>query len=945
MNKKEKGYIITHTHWDREWRYPVWENRMLLVNLMEELLRTLDTNPEYKSFILDGQSVIIEDYLQVRPGDTERIKKHIRDGRISVGPWYTLPDLYPIDGECLVRNLMKGIRLSDSFGGHMNIAYESFGWGQIAQFPQIYKGFGFDIVIVGKNVSRERAPESEFLWEAPDGTRILSTRLGQHARANFFMNAYMKIMSGKEYISDEFRLEWEKAGVIYHQADEENFHQDYLKLENTEAIHEEYIREAVLQAWNATEDTTVKEHRILMNGSDSTTSQPMLPELVKKANGLFDDKELVLSSLEEYTEVLKQKVDYDKLRIVRGELRDGPASACSANALMTRPSLKILNKKVQNALLCKAEPASVINSMLGLQYDKNMTDLAVKFMLLSHPHDSINGVTQDKTAADVMYNLSQSLEISEVITNRACGEIIRQINTGCCGSRDILLVVFNFSPFERKEIIKAAVDFPGDYSVWDFDLLDAQGNQADIQTVSRKEEVVPVNDLHSRPLPFYADRHVICFDTGIVPAGGYKVFRAVPKKNFNRKAVFWAEMRKSAGNDIAKADNVLENEFLRIEVQNNGTIRMLDRKRNKLFENLNYFEDTGDCGDYWMYYPPHNNRTYTSKGSHARIWIADNGPLQATIAAEIKMLLPAYALRPENEIRGESRRAEEEKELTATVYYTLKRDSGKVDVKLVIDNTIEDHRLRVMFDTGVAAQYAHAAGHFTVDRRPVTPAKDSKGEYWPEMQTLPQQSFVDLSDGQTGFAVINNCLTEYQAMDNDRGTLALTLLRGVRNIICTEFRSAGAFPHQKGGQSLGIHQYEYSIYPHTGSWAEAEVYKEAISLNVPLKPVQTGRNSKGRLPLEHSFYSIEPANLIMSAFKKAEDRESTVLRVFNPTGKAIEGSISFHSGIKAAYLTNMNEERISSLSPAASNRLDVKVGANEILTVELLFEELEENRG
>ncbi|EMS73847.1 glycoside hydrolase family 38 C-terminal domain-containing protein, partial [Ruminiclostridium cellobioparum] len=448
-------------------------------------------------------------------------------------------------------------------------------------------------------------------------------------------------------------------------------------------------------------------------------------------------------------------------------------------------------------------------------------------------------------------------------------------------------------------------------------------------------EVVPVNDLHSRPLPFYADRHLIYFDTGMVPAGGYKVYRAVPTKEFNRKAVFWAEMRKSTGSNIVKVDNVLENDYLKVEVQNNGTINVLQKEQNRLYKELNYFEDSGDNGDYWMYYPPHHNRTFTSKGLQARIWVADNGPLSATVAAEIKMLLPAHALRPENEIRGESRRADEEKELTATVYYTLKRDSRKVDIKLVLNNTIEDHRFRVMFDTGIKARNANAAGHFTVDKRPVAPVKDAQGEYWPEMQTLPQQNFVDLDDGKHGFAVVNNCLTEYEAMDNDRGTLALTLLRGVRNIICTEFRSAGVFPRQKGGQSLGMHCYEYSIYPHKEDWVQASVYREAASLNVPLKPVQTSRNEKGCLGLKNSFYSIEPANLIMSALKKAEDRESIILRVFNPTNKTIDGIIKFYSKISKAWLTNMNEERMEELKPVNADKLEIKAGPNKILTLEL----------
>lgn len=937
-NRKETGYIVTHTHWDREWRYPLWENRMLLVGMIDELLETLGNNAEYSSFILDGQSVVIEDYLQVRPENEDKIRKHIKEGRISIGPWYTLPDLYPVDGECLVRNLMKGIRYSDAMGGHMHLAYESFGWGQISQFPQIYKGFGFDIAIVAKNVSKERAPASEFIWEGPDGSQILATRLGQHARANFFMNAYLKIMTGTDYLSDRYRLVWEKAGAICHPADERNCFKDYQMLENTESLHEEFIRDAVQTAWDATNETTVSSMRILMNGSDSTTSQPMLTEIVKEANELFDDKEFVLSTLEQYTDQLKKQIDLGKLAVVKGELRDGPAFACSANALMTRPGIKMLNKRVQNSLLHAAEPLSVMNAMLGVEYDRNFLDIAMKYMLLSQPHDSINGVTQDKTADDITYMLNQALEISEVISGKACAELIKQIDTDSFDDRDILLVVVNPSLFKRNEVIKVYIDTPQDYNIWDFDMVDSAGNRMDTQFVSRKEEVVPVNDLHARPLPFYLDRHCIFMNTGEVPAGGYKVYRAVPTKTFNRKAVFWAEMRTSKGNELSGSLNTMENEYLKVTVENNGTLSIYDKATHKDYNQLNYFEDTGDCGDYWMYYPPHHNKTFTSLGSQARSWLQENGPLSATIAAEVKMKLPAYALRPENEIRGESARSEEEKELTAAVYYTLRHGSKKVDVKLRVENTVEDHRLRVLFDTGIKAAYSDAAGHFAVDRRHVSPVKDKNGEYWPEMQTLPQQTFVDLCHDNQGFALINNCMTEYEAMDNDKGTVALTLFRSVRNIICTEFRSAGVFPRQKGGQSLGVLEYEYAIYPHTGTWEKAGLYCEAEKLNVRLKPFQTGKHANGRLPLETSFFSIEPSDLVMSAFKKAEDRDSYIMRLFNPTNKSLEGIIRLYAPIRAAYLTDLNERRTFEPVATDTNTISIHVGSNKIVTVEIELE-------
>jgi mannosylglycerate hydrolase len=89
----KKAYIVTHTHWDREWRYPIWENRQYLIDMIDELLEILDTQPEYSCFLMDGQSVIIEDYLEFKPENREKVEGYIKAGKIDVGPWYTLPDL------------------------------------------------------------------------------------------------------------------------------------------------------------------------------------------------------------------------------------------------------------------------------------------------------------------------------------------------------------------------------------------------------------------------------------------------------------------------------------------------------------------------------------------------------------------------------------------------------------------------------------------------------------------------------------------------------------------------------------------------------------------------------------------------------------------------------------------------------------------------------------
>ena len=201
------------------------------------------------------------------------------------------------------------------------------------------------MIVVAKNVSKDRCPNCEFLWEAPDGTKVFATRLGEHARANFFMNAFLAITTDKDYNSNEYFMKLGKGGQIYHEADGNGYWEDYFVIDDTGEIHENRLKDAIRLAWSSMDDTLLPDNRLLMNGSDSSTAQPQLVEIIKKAQELFPDLELKLSTLEEYVDDFKKLVDESKLKTIRGELRDGPAFKCSANALATRPRIKILNKQ------------------------------------------------------------------------------------------------------------------------------------------------------------------------------------------------------------------------------------------------------------------------------------------------------------------------------------------------------------------------------------------------------------------------------------------------------------------------------------------------------------------------------------------------------------------------------------------------------------------------
>ena len=934
---KKTNYIIPHTHWDREWRYPIWKNRMLLIEFMDKLLEILDTDPEYHCFLTDGQVAPVVDYLEVKPENREKVEGYIRDGRIAVGPWFSLPDLYPLDGECLVRNLLKGIRTSESLGKCMKVGYNSFGWGQTAQFPQLYDKFGIDFAICAKKVSKERAPESEFMWEGPDGTRLMTSRLGENARANFYFYTYLYGKYGINCLSSEFTYRPELSGMAVHNAAMGHEDEDFFMVQPKTTYEKEWLKTGFIDAEKGTEATVAKMDRLYLNGTDFSTPHPEMTDMIRDLKEIFPEQEFVNTRLEEYTKRMHEVLDPDTLRTVYGELRDGPSCDCSGNALASRMYLKILNKRAENLLIHKAEPLMTAGMLLGDKYESGYLAKAWDYMVKSHPHDSINGVTQDKTANDVEYRLEQAAEMGQVLADQAAYGIIRKLDFQEDQKGKAALVLFNPHPYEVEQICKVSVNTPREESVWSFVAFDSQGNPLKVQDIFRDEKAFPVHDMEARPWPYISDRHLLYVESGVIPPMGYKVIFLEPKSHFARTHYYWMEMRKSEGNDICATDNVLENENLKITVNFNGTIDLLDKNTGKTYENLHYFEDAGDVGNYWAYYPPYHNQIHTTLTQSAQVWCEDNGPLSATLGIRYTMKLPATGFESKCGVYGEGKRSEELKDFHIVSYLTLDKGAKSLKVRTIVDNNVENHRLRVAFPTGIHAETVDTAGHFYVDKRPAKPVKDADGEFYPEMRTLPMQVFADVSDENKGLGIVNNCFTEYEMKEDS--TLYLTLFRAMGNMIVTWWEAVGEFPGKKGSQSLRKMEFEYAIYPHVGNWEQAGTYEEARRLNAPVMAYQVMGGNSGTLPLEHSFLEIKEHNLQVSALKKAEDRNTVILRLFNPCAQTVSSDVSLTLPgvtVKTVQECNLNEEPMGEAVVVENNRWTVSLTPNEIKTIEIV---------
>ena len=163
--------IVPHTHWDREWYEPFQVFRLRLVQLLDDLLPLLEHDLSYARFLLDGQTVVLDDYLAVRPEQEAAITRLVTSGRVSIGPWHSLMDEYMVSGETMVRNLQRGMLRAAELGGAMTVGYLPDMFGHVAQMPQLLRLAGIEHAVVWRGVPFA-VDKTAFWWIAPDGSRV-----------------------------------------------------------------------------------------------------------------------------------------------------------------------------------------------------------------------------------------------------------------------------------------------------------------------------------------------------------------------------------------------------------------------------------------------------------------------------------------------------------------------------------------------------------------------------------------------------------------------------------------------------------------------------------------------------------------------------------------------------------------------------------------------------
>ncbi len=957
-------HLVSHTHWDREWYRTFQQFRLRLVHLVDGVLDLLEKDRTFKYFMLDGQTIVLEDYLLMRPENEERIRKHVRSGRLAIGPWHILPDEFLVSPEATIRNLLEGKRTCNRFGPRMNVGYVPDPFGHIGQLPQILQGFDIQTACVQRGLSDERC---EFWWEAPDGSRVFMAYL----RDGYGNAAGLPTASAEHFTAEVRRL-----------------------------------RDSLLAHSNT--DRSV----LLMHGTDHMEPPTDTAKAIAATRSLLDGDELIHSTLGDYVESVMAALRREHIPTMRGELRDCKRSHLLPGVLSTRMWIKQRNHLCETKLERWAEPFSTLASEVVseplpanlLAQPATILRQAWRLLMECHPHDSICGCSIDQVHDEMKVRFDQVEQISDEITGQSLVSLAGSVATTAAEAQ-AAVVVFNPHSFAHSEAVEANVE-----SASAFDLLDEEGRTVPFQErglgskelvharmtpkelqslyvnihdgrvmgmsiqaikVERQGDTVHLEATVSetRPPEVHAWEKGVAEIEALIADPGVKVFRVRAVSVDTRRITFaatevpglgwktyhirtrlaeqtapvsipplarlllplaklpWAQ-RLAIRHRKDRAPYWIENDLLKVEALTDGSLSITDKKTGASMVGSNRFLDGGDCGDEYNYCPPPQDRMTTARLKKATL---ERGAVQQSLTLTLELPTPA-SLSTDRKTRD---RKTLRTEITSRV--TLTHGVPRVDVHTTVRNQAKDHRLRVHFPAPFHSQAGEYGGHFEVVERKIgVPAHDQTWVEEPRPE-VPQRAFTSVTDGKGRLTIASRGLPEVETLVNSSGNaeIAVTLLRCVGWLSRDDFSNrkghAGPYLETPGAQMIGSWDFDYAIIPATMESLPA--YQQAYAFEAPLKAATTGIHA-GALPAQGSFVAVNPGAFLLSALKKAENDKGWLVRGVNLSDHEIQVELRPWRSFWKVLRTNLAEEKTATLHPAKEDgAVSFVAKGHEIVTI------------
>ena len=907
------AYVVPHTHWDREWYQPFEVFRTRLIDVVDAALELLQAEDgRYRRFTLDGQAVVLDDYLAVRPDRFEALAEQVRAGRLRIGPWYVLADEFLVSPESLVRNLRAGRRACARLGGAMPVAYTPDSFGHVAQLPLLVDGFGLKAVVFERGVGDEgERLGTEFRWRAADGrTEVLAVHLiGTYSSATALGH-----------------LDWAYHDVYDPDRAVRQMRAALFGPDAGEAAFPAWLRDALERLPNGIAGYTRSGHVLLLNGSDHLFPQANVPEVLDLVGAAIEGVRFVHADVEEYVDAARPPLA--TLEAYQGEFRASRYHHVLSGVWSTRMPLKQANHAAETLLERYVEPLLAAAHALHGHDDRPLLDHAWRALLLNHAHDSICGCSVDGVHREMHTRYDAVRQLGDELCRRAVAAL-----TADAGERT--LAVFEPVPDASPRILRGELVLPAGEGAR-LTLLDDGGRPLPLQrTVER------------RPAPGRSDAEVDHVALAFV----------APTRPLGLTRLRWRVADADAP-PVAVADPVsatrdgdgwrLENRALRVTVDGHGEVTLVDRASGRVQPLRLRLEDQGDAGDGYDFSPVPDDVPRVTERAVAPPTAAEAGPLRARVAFDLALEVPERLADDRRTRLGRTT-------VPARVELALEAFAEHLELTVDLVNGAADHRLRLVVATGLHADEIDSDGHWHVLRRPVRPAT-GEGWYQAPVPTGHQRRFSAVSDGRCGLALLVRGLPEVEALPTVAGVdLAVTLLRAVgwlsRDDLLARPQGAGPALATPEAQCLGAHRFELAVCPFDGGIEAARLHRAAERFTAPprvfvagprdprpdLKPDLLVGVGAGPPSAGGDWGLVLTAPLTLSALAPAASGAGTIVRVWNPTPARVQGRLELDPEPRATYRVRLDETRLEGV-PQRGRTIELDVGPSEVVTLELVHE-------
>lgn len=947
-------HIVAHTHWDREWYLPFQPFRLKLVHLLDLLLDLLEHHPDFTHFMLDGQTVLLEDYLEIRPEHEARLIALIRRGQLLIGPWYILPDEFLVSPEALVRNLLRGAALCARFGRRMDVGYVPDSFGHVGQLPQVLQGFGIETAAFRRGLDDHPC---ELWWQAPDGSQVLLAYLrdgyDNAARMPTSPETFARFVASR------------RDSLLPHSA---------------------------------------VSHLLLLNGTDHQEPQPHVPGLV--ATTQMPGDSLTLSSLPRYLAAVRDEVRQRQIQLptFRGEARSPKRHHLLSGVLSSRVWIKQRNHECETLLERWAEPFTAWAEILApntradsvwtghlttprLRQPSALLREAWRLLLHCQPHDSICGCSIDAVHEEMRSRFDQAEQIAEEITRQSLTALADAVDTSAAAppAARLALVIFNPDPFPRTDRATAALPLPAGLDP--FEIIDPQGRSIPYRLLERRAQ--PLADLELDASGLLGMRALVengfalglaiqdiaivrnpdhtLIDVSLAEIGepnlpavedglsrAARVLEQSPEERFRLvvhlatqvrlealvsdvpghgvKTLYLEPSRDPPPTAIEDDGRSIQNEYLRAEVADDGSVTLTDRRTGVSFAGLLRLRDVGDRGDSYTFCPIANDRPIETPASPPTVRRRRDA-LGEAIDIDAIYEVPA-SLTPDRTARSPQMVT-----LPVSIHMELLRGVPRLDIAISLDNQAQDHRLQVLIPLPFPVESARYDGAFEIVERPT--CLPPGGEDWIEQPApeVPMRNFLLASDDERGLLVAAHGLRE--ASVSPEGTIALTLLRafGWLSRVDLSTRRGGAGPPlpTPAGQALGPHVFRVSIIPFARDPQPA--IDQAIAFQTWLRGVGTALR-RGTLPAVGSILRWQGRGLSLSALKLAEDGQDLILRAVNQASEPQDLVVETLAPLREARLARLDERPLEIVPVEPPGRIRVLMRPHGIVTLRLRFDRI-----